>query len=195
MGLDLYIEARIKEKKTGRIISNPYKNGDAHGIDWEDGFFEVCWWCSWNFVDIRRKMIDICNRHLNTDYTDEDFEIPLPQSALREIYALLVNRSYLPDDEEFEVLSCNIEWEVRSSYENMNLNNAQKLQGMIYNLKCIHYYNDVFFNVNIFPIKMTDRLLKKIRRRMNGSSGYSIHTDKKIQLTFCTLCVIIQVTI
>ena len=84
---------------------------------------------------------------------------------------------------------------MRSSYENMNLNNAQKLQGMIYNLKCIHYYNDVFFNVNIFPIKMTDRLLKKIRRRMNGSSGYSIHTDKKIQLTFCTLCVIIQVTI
>ena len=27
MGLDLYIEALIKEKKTRKIISNPYKDG------------------------------------------------------------------------------------------------------------------------------------------------------------------------
>lgn len=151
MGLDLYIEALIKEKKTGRIISNPYKdgyncgtclNGYTYKIKKENGFFEVCWWCSWNFVDIRHKMIDICNKHLNTNYTDEDFEIPLPQSALREIYALLVNRSYLPDDEEFEVLPCNTEWEERLSYETMNLVNADKLLGIIRQLKCINYYND-----------------------------------------------------
>ncbi|MBD5159604.1 MAG: hypothetical protein HDT23_05105 [Ruminococcus sp.] len=99
MGLDLYIEALIREKKTGRVISNPY----------EDGFFEVCWWCGHDFGDIIDKMIDICNRHMNTSYTDEDDEIPVPQSALRDIYALLVKRSYLPDDEYFEVLPCNIE--------------------------------------------------------------------------------------
>lgn len=27
MGLDLYIQALIKDNKTGRIISNPYENG------------------------------------------------------------------------------------------------------------------------------------------------------------------------
>ncbi|MDE6781031.1 MAG: hypothetical protein K2J40_06190 [Ruminococcus sp.] len=86
-------------------------------------------------------MIDICNRHLNTDYTDEDYEIPLPQSALREVYALLVNRSYLPDDEEFEVLPCNIEWQERLSYEIMNLVNARKINNIIWQLKDIQYNN------------------------------------------------------
>lgn len=142
MGLDLYIEALIREKKTGKIISNPSENGYAYGQKWENDFFEVCWWCGWDFVDIMHKMIDICNRHMNTNYTDEDYEIPIPQSALRDIYALLVNRSYLPDDEEFEVLPCDIEWEKRSSYETMNLINADKLSGIIYQLKCIEYYND-----------------------------------------------------
>lgn len=132
MGLDLYIEASIREKKTGRIISNPYK----------DGFFKVCSWLTDDFYDIMYKMIDICNRHMNTSYTYEDDEIPVPQSALRDIYALLVKRSYLPDDEYFEVLPCNIEWERRISYEITNLINADKLNSIIYQLKCIEYYND-----------------------------------------------------
>lgn len=38
MGLDLYIEALIKEKKTGRIISNPYPKKYAYGQEWENGF-------------------------------------------------------------------------------------------------------------------------------------------------------------
>ncbi|MCM1315074.1 MAG: hypothetical protein NC205_07805 [Prevotella sp.] len=152
MGLDLYIEALIKEKKTGRVISNPYKdgyncgtclNGYTYKIKEENGFFEVCSWHTDDFYDIMHKMIDICNRHMNTNYTDEDDEIPIPHSALRDIYAFLVKRSYLPDDEEFEVLPCNIEWERRSSYEKMNLINADKISGIIYQLKCIEYYNDV----------------------------------------------------
>lgn len=93
------------------------------------------------FTDIRHKMIDICNRHMNTNYSDEDFEISLPQSTLREIYALLVSRSYLPDDEEFEVLPCNIEWEERSSYETMNLENAIESLNIICQLKNIQYNN------------------------------------------------------
>ena len=142
MGLDLYIEALIREKKTGKIISNPYKDGYAYGKKQENGFFEVCWWCGHDFGDIIDKMIDICNRHMNTSYTNKDDEIPVPQSALREIYALLVKRSYLPDDEYFEVMPCNIEWEQRSSYEITNLINADKLHNIIYQLKCIEYYND-----------------------------------------------------
>ena len=108
MGLDLYIEARIKEKATGQVISS---NKHEEYADEEDkGFFEICWWCSSSFSDVRVKMIEISNKHAGTDYIDSDFIIPIPQSALREIYAYLVSRSYLPDDEYFEVLPCNIEW-------------------------------------------------------------------------------------
>ena len=72
-------------------------------------------------------MIAISNRYAGTHYTDADFIIPVPQTALREIYAYLVSRCYLADEEYLEVLACNIEWEERDAYEKMNLGNAQKL--------------------------------------------------------------------
>lgn len=149
MGLDLYIEALIKEKKTGRIISNPYPKKYAYGQEWENGFFEVCWWCGHKFGDIIDNIIDICNSHMNTDYTNKNYEIPIPQSALRDIYALLVKRFYLPDDEEFEILPCNIEWEEHHSYEHDNLVNADKLSNIIYQLQCIEHYNDPIIDMYI----------------------------------------------
>lgn len=79
---------------------------------------------------------------MNTNYKDKCYEIPIPQSASRDIYALLVKSFYLPDDEKFEVLPYNIEWEQRFSYEMMNLRNADKLSSVVYQLKCIEYYND-----------------------------------------------------
>lgn len=139
MGLDLYIEARIREKKTRRIIS--VSSGDEYVYEDDIGFFEICWWCSWIFEDIRAKMIEICNRHAGTHYSDSDNVIPIPQSALRDIYAYLVNRSFLPDDECLEVLPCNIEWEERNSYEIMNLQNAEKLHFVLYVLKSTEFAN------------------------------------------------------
>ena len=70
MGLDLYIEARIREKKTRRIIS--VSSGDEYVYEDDIGFFEICWWCSWIFEDIRAKMIEI-NRSFLPD--DECLEV------------------------------------------------------------------------------------------------------------------------
>ena len=70
MGLDLYIEARIREKKTRRIIS--VSSGDDYAAEEDMGFFEICWWCSWIFEDIRAKMIEI-NRSFLPD--DECLEV------------------------------------------------------------------------------------------------------------------------
>lgn len=142
MGLDLYIEARIKEKETGRIISSNQYN-DKFADDENKGFFEICWWCSSSYRDVRTKMIEISNKHAGTNYIDSDFIITIPQSALREIYAYLVSRSYLSDDEYFEVLPCDIEWEERASYEKMNLVNAGKLHDLLSTLSSITYYNDI----------------------------------------------------
>ncbi|MBQ2803525.1 MAG: hypothetical protein IJF07_06470 [Lachnospiraceae bacterium] len=141
MGLDLYIEARIRDKKTKRLISCD-KCGE-YVTDRDKGFFEICWWCSHLFEDVRVKMIEICNKHAKANYTYLDYVIPIPQTALREIQAYLVKRSYLPKEEEFEVLPCNIEWQERASYEKMNLVNANKLHDLLWTLQTIKYDNDI----------------------------------------------------
>ena len=156
MGLDLYIEARIREKKSGRIISS-----DELECDDDKGYFEICWWCGWKYYDLRAKMIEICNKHAGTNYTDTDFSISIPQSALREIYACIVNSSYIPDDEPFEVLPCNVEWQVRGSYEKMNLINAEKLHDILWNLNSIAYDNDIYIEEKNIPDKNDLKLLEE----------------------------------
>ncbi len=141
MGLDLYIEARIREKKTGRVISSG-EYGE-HASEEDKGFFEICWWGGWLFCDIRAKMIEICSQYLGTNYTDSDFAIPTPQAALREIYAYLIKRSCVPEDECFEMYSSDFEWQERGSYEKMNLANAEKLHDILWILNSIQYDNDV----------------------------------------------------
>lgn len=140
MGLDLYIQARIREKKTGKVISC---GADKVYDEENEGFFEICWWCGWDFCDIRTKMIEISNQYGGTNYIDSDIVIPFPQSALREIYAFIVKRSYLSDDEHLEVLPCNIEWQERYSYEQMNLVNAEKLHGLFWTLNEIKNDNEI----------------------------------------------------
>lgn len=142
MGLDLYIEARIRERKTDCIISGR----ENYPGDEDIGFFEICWWCSWDFCDIRDKMIEISNRHAGTNYTNADSRIPVPQSALREIYAYLVQRCCLSpeetlDDEKYSECP----WALRMGYEKMNLANADKLLDLLRVLQDIEYDNDTYF--------------------------------------------------
>ena len=159
MGLDLYIEARIFEKKTGRLISsNP---GEEFVDDEDKGFFEICWWDSWCFRDVRAKMIDIASKYAETNYTDSDFVIPIPQSALREIYACIINRSYLSDDEELEILSGNIDWKIRGVYERMNLKNAEKLHDLLRILNLIKYDNNSYIEKKYIPDTNDLKLLEE----------------------------------
>ena len=75
--------------------------------------------------------------------------IPVPQSALREIYAHIVKRACLADDEILEIPPCNSAWEERSAYERMNLDNAGKLHRLLYDLDSIEYTN--FIHVDDIP--------------------------------------------
>lgn len=144
MGLDLYIEARIREKKTGRILSSDPE--DKYVPEDEKGFFEICWWCSSDFHDIRQEMIRISNRHAGTDYTDSDFVIPIPKNALRDIYAYLIKRSCLPADELFETLLDHMDCQDRNSYEKMNLINADKLHDLLWILEQIDHEDHILAN-------------------------------------------------
>lgn len=122
MGLDIYIEARIKEKATGRIISF---------FEYEDneGFFEICSWMCYAFSD------------LNANYNSSDFVIPLPQTALREIYGYLLERSYISDTDVKYLENNDNNWLNKSCYENDNLYNAEKLHRLLFELERIKHDN------------------------------------------------------
>lgn len=140
MGHDLYFQARIKEKNTGRVIScgdnDDYEEKDAKG------FFDICWWCGSPECDVRIKMIEICNCYGGTGYTDSDLMISVPPSALRAIYAHIVNCCYVPEDKPFQNIPYETEWMdlyERNIYEKTNLLNAEKIHDLIAALDELKY--------------------------------------------------------
>ena len=144
MGHDLYIQTRIKEKETGRVISR----GDSDDFAEEDaiGFFDICWWCGSPECDVRIKMIEICNNYGGTDYADSDYFIPIPPSALRPVYAHIVSCCYFPRDKSFRDFPYETEWlelYERNVYEKMNLLNANKLHDLISTLDKLKSEKDV----------------------------------------------------
>ena len=141
LGYDLYIEARIREKDTGRVIS--CGGNDKYVLEEAKGFFQICWWCGYPECDVRIKMIEICNSHGGTDYTDADSRVPVPPSALREIYAYIVKCCYLSEDEYSEAFSYGILWYERSIYEKTNLLNANKLHDLLITLEEIKHEKTV----------------------------------------------------
>ena len=160
MSLDIYLEARIKEK-SGRIISSDI---DQKYYDEEDeGFFEICSWHSRLFCDVRTRLIEISNTYAGMHYTDSDFAIPVPQKALRGMYEYLIERACLHEGEIFEVLQGGSEWKwiEKGSYEKMNLCNAEKLHDLIWNLNLIQYENTILLDGIYIPDKRDLALLEK----------------------------------
>ncbi|MDE5698595.1 MAG: hypothetical protein K2I96_14490 [Lachnospiraceae bacterium] len=144
MGHDLYIQARIREKRTGRVISRG--DGDDYAAEDDIGFFDICWWCGSPECDVRIRMIEICSSHEGTDYTDSDLFIPISQSALRAVYAHVVDCCCFPEDKFFPNPTLDTGWRnphERNAYEKANLVNAHKLHDLIV----------VFCIRNIFPMK------------------------------------------
>ena len=56
MGHDLYIQARIREKRTERVIS--CGDSDDYAAQEDIGFFDICWWCGSPECDVRIRMME-----------------------------------------------------------------------------------------------------------------------------------------
>lgn len=149
MSLDLTIDAKIFEKKTGRIISS--EDGWCIGEADEDdkGFFVVCDWRGWVARDIRDELIRICSKYTSSDHSLADFYIPIKHPALREIYAYLLERACPPESESFDEPA----WAVRGYYETTNLDNAKKLHDLILLLDSIEHGNTVHLDERFFTDK------------------------------------------
>lgn len=140
MGLDLSIEARIISRKTEQIISLCPEDNIA--CDMHKGFFEICWWCGWEFLDLRKNLIEICNKYNNSNYSDSDFIISIPETALRELYVCILNHAYLSENTK-------LAQETRYLCESTNLLNAMKLHDLIRNLHGIKYNNALEVEENL----------------------------------------------
>ena len=130
MSLDLYIETKITEKKTGRVISMDYDFS-------EDNYIEICYWCSWSFEYIWDGLIEIAKKYSGKKYTSKDFEIPFPENALHEIYGYLLENSFVPENE--------YKWSDSMSREISNVENAYKLRRFMHGLECVKHKNIFIF--------------------------------------------------
>ena len=109
-------------------------------------------------------MIEICNSHAGTDYTDSDSFIPIPPSALRAIYAHIVNCCCFPENESFKNPPYKMELYERNLYEKANLLNADKLHDLISTLDEIKYEKKVshacFLFKEYIPVESDLRLFE-----------------------------------
>jgi len=164
MGLDLYIDVKITEKSTGICITT------REDVTYE-GYFSLLWWDGYNFSSLRNSLIEIVNRYSKTHYTSEDFVIPFPQSALREICSCILSFSCTPEEYRFEwetdsgywdseqrAKDNNIPyttekhwswicWDDKQSTENLNFEYGDKLRQFIYELERINYENKFYSDI------------------------------------------------
>lgn len=127
MSLDFYIEAKISDRKTNLAISRT-----EYGR-----YFEICWWRSWFFSYIRDGLIEIANRYSGKNYTNEDYKIPFPESALHEVYGYLLKNSFVPENE--------YKWSDSMAREISNVENAYKLRRFMHGLECVKHKNIFIF--------------------------------------------------
>lgn len=128
MSLEFYIEAKISDRKNNLAVSRT-----------ECGrYFTICWWRSWFFSDIRDGIIEIANKHSGKNYTNEHYKIPLPESALHEVYGYLLENSFVPESE--------YKYPDSMAQEMSNVENACKLRHFIWGLECIKHNNTFVLN-------------------------------------------------
>jgi len=126
MGFDFSIQARIKDKLTGEVISGSYS-----------GYEDICYWGSRIFLDHRAAIIEICNKYSDYQYSVEADPVMVSRSALREICAYIFRRCCISDNE----LNKENDWRWREGYEITNIDRAIKLHDFLVSLDYIEFKN------------------------------------------------------
>ncbi len=139
MGLDVSIEARIREKQSGRIVTGSGQSFD--GI-YAGQCLEICYWRK--CYDIRDRLIEIARKHGGRVLEEPDLVFSLPARAFPEIYAFLLKRSLLKLNEEPSAM-----WD-RLQYQAINLENAKQVLNLLRFLKKEITYPDLLISEEKF---------------------------------------------
>ena len=166
LSFDFDISVRIKDKRTGDIISGP-KVIPAPASDYA-GYEEICWWVSSLFLDLPPAIFRICGKNMGKQYLLEEGAegnayTSVPRVALREICSYIFSRSCVPDSELTEERSCSW-WE---GYEVTNQAKAEELKDFLWSLEYIENRNE---DAGIAEKFITD--LKKREEFKSNPQGY-----------------------
>ncbi|MBR1527950.1 MAG: hypothetical protein IJ642_01460 [Oscillospiraceae bacterium] len=127
MGLDLYIQARIRKKADNRIVSvSDRTDYEKYGESWlketeDHDCFEICYWRK--CYDVRDDLIEIVQKYggESLDEEEPDYMFSVPKESFPEIYKYLIGRSLLEEDDYPDSI-----WDPLD-YQAINLKNAEKI--------------------------------------------------------------------
>ena len=141
MSFDFDISVRIKDKRTGDIISGPNVI-PAPASDY-DGYKTICWWNSSMFIDLPPAICSIVSKYTGKQYPIEEGAegnaiINVPRAALREICSYIYSRCCVSDSE----LTTEKDWYWWDGYEVTNQAKAEELKNFLCSLDSIENLNE-----------------------------------------------------
>lgn len=135
------IDVRIKDKRTGDVISGPKVLPAPVGM--YSGYEEVCWWNSSMFLDLPPAVFRICGKYMEKQYPLEegaegDLDVIVPRAAMREVCSYLYSRCCVPDS---DLTTEERDWRWRDGYEYTNICCIEKLRDLLSGLDYVDYRN------------------------------------------------------
>ena len=143
MSFDFDISVRIKDKRTGDIISGSKVIYVSENPSFYSGFVEVCWWNSSIFMDLPPAIFRICGKYMGKQYPlEEGMEGNLytivPRAAMREICSYIYSRCCVPDS---DLNTDERDWSWRDAYEVTNIARVEKLRDLLSSLDYVDHRN------------------------------------------------------
>ena len=140
MSFDFDIRVRIKDKRTGEIVSGP-KVIPAPASDY-DGYAAICSWNSSMFLDLPPAICSIVSKYTGKQYpiaegAEGNAIINVSRTALREICSYIFSRCCVPDSE----LTAEKDWYWWDGYEVTNQAKAEELKNFLCSLDSIENLN------------------------------------------------------
>ena len=141
MSFDFDISVRIKDKRTGDIISGP-KVIPAPASDY-DGYEEICSWNSSIFLDLPPAICSIVSKYTEKQYPLEEgaegnATVFVPRAAMREICSYIYSRCCVLDS---ELNTEEKDWLWRDGYEVTNIDRVEKLRDLLSSLDYVDHRN------------------------------------------------------
>ena len=140
MSFDFDISVRIKDKRTGEIISGP--NAIPAPASDYDGYAAICSWNSSMFLDLPPAICSIVSKYTGKQYpvaegAEGNAIINVPRTALREICSYIFSRCCVSDSE----LTAEKDWYWWDGYEVTNQAKAEELKNFLCSLDSIENLN------------------------------------------------------
>ncbi|MBQ8966555.1 hypothetical protein [Ruminococcus sp.] len=162
MGYQLYIEARIKERASGKVVSLHNKKDPC------DEWLTIGWTCGRDAYPMTEALVEVINRYSDRQYDlEQDHEIYFPQKALREMCSCILSHACFPESGRYtrspehfwyeknrggknnityieKTEDDFVDWDDMQGQEMNSLTMGNSLLELIWFLEKVHYENEYY---------------------------------------------------